>query len=65
MYLGDQREEYDKIIFSNLMKENPDALRCVCGNIIDSEEEEKGDDNTKLIKREPAENLNKYRVRCT
>jgi hypothetical protein len=56
MYLGDQREEYDMIIFSNLMKENPDLLRCVCGNIIDSEEEEKGDDNTNLIKREPAEN---------
>jgi hypothetical protein len=34
MYLGDQREEYDKIILANFMKENPDLVRCNCGNIM-------------------------------
>jgi len=34
MYLGDQREEYDKIVLANFMKENPDLVRCNCGNIM-------------------------------
>jgi len=34
IYLGDQREEYDKIILSNFMIQNPDLVRCNCGNIM-------------------------------
>jgi len=38
MYLGDQQEEYNKILLANFIKQNPDLVRCKCGNIMQVEQ---------------------------
>ena len=69
IYLGDQREEYDKIILANFMIQNPDLVRCNCGNIMYVEQGQidmnQKDSNNKPISREAAECMSKYRVRCS
>ncbi len=34
MYLGEQRDEYEKAVLAIFIKNNPDLVRCNCGNIM-------------------------------
>jgi hypothetical protein len=69
MYLDDeQKGELEKLMLAKFLKDNPDLVKCNCGNMMEvvqgKVDMNQKDANGKPITREAAECMAKYRVRC-